>query len=200
MEPLVVHHGTAMPLRRSGVDTDQIVPAEFCKRVTRTGYADALFAGWRADPASVLNDPRYAGASILLAGPDFGVGSSREHAAWALRDGGYRVIVAPGFGDIFARNALQNGLLPVVLPAPVVDHLMAGVEAEPGLTLVVDVLGGQVRAPGVRARIDLDPRRRWMLLNGLDDVDLTLRRVDRIAAYERDRAPWLPSTGRRAGG
>src|SRR3954463_4463238 len=156
MEKFTVVTGRAVPLRRSNVDTDQIIPAEYLKRVTRTGFADGLFAAWRSDPSFVLNDNRYDGASILLAGPDFGTGSSREHAVWALQDHGFRAVVAPRFGDIFRNNALKGGLLPVVLEAVIVDQLQDLVESQPQTEIVVDLDAREVRAGELRAVFDLD--------------------------------------------
>src|SRR6059058_4838398 len=164
MDKFTVVTGRAVPLRRSNVDTDQIIPAEYLKRISRTGFADALFAAWRADPAFVLNDKRYAGATVLLAGPDFGTGSSREHAVWALQDYGFRVVVAPRFGDIFRGNATKGGLLPVVLDEAVVDALHDLVEADPTVDVTVDLVEKQVRAGGVTAGFDIDDYTRWRLL------------------------------------
>jgi 3-isopropylmalate/(R)-2-methylmalate dehydratase small subunit len=194
MQEFRVHAGTAVPLRRSNVDTDQIIPAEYLKRITRTGFADGLFAAWRADPAFVLNDSRYDGATILLAGPDFGTGSSREHAVWALQDHGFRVVIAPRFGDIFRGNSLKGGLLPVVLPEAVVQQLQDLVEADPQVELVVDLEQREVRAAGVTASFDLDDYTRWRLLEGLDDFGLTLARDDEVTAFEAGRPSWLPIT------
>jgi 3-isopropylmalate/(R)-2-methylmalate dehydratase small subunit len=194
MQEFRVHAGTAVPLRRSNVDTDQIIPAEYLKRITRTGFADGLFAAWRADPAFVLNDSRYDGATILLAGPDFGTGSSREHAVWALQDHGFRVVIAPRFGDIFRGNSLKGGLLPVVLPEAVVQQLQDLVEADPQVELVVDLEQREVRAAGVTASFDLDDYTRWRLLEGLDDIGLTLARDDEVTAFEAGRPSWLPIT------
>ncbi|MDQ1705409.1 MAG: 3-isopropylmalate/(R)-2-methylmalate dehydratase small subunit [Frankiaceae bacterium] len=194
MQEFTVHSGTAVPLRRSNVDTDQIIPAEYLKRITRTGFADGLFAAWRADPAFVLNDSRYDGATILLAGPDFGTGSSREHAVWALQDHGFRVVIAPRFGDIFRGNSLKGGLLPVVLPEAVVQQLQDLVEADPQVELVVDLEQREVRAAGVTASFDLDDYTRWRLLEGLDDIGLTLARDDEVTAFEAGRPSWLPIT------
>jgi 3-isopropylmalate/(R)-2-methylmalate dehydratase small subunit len=194
MEKFRTHSGTAVPLRRSNVDTDQIIPAEYLKRVTRTGFADGLFAAWRSDPAFVLNDPRYDGASVLIAGPDFGTGSSREHAVWALQDHGFRAVVAPRFADIFRGNALKGGLLPVTVPADVVDDLQGLVEAEPTTVVTVDLVERQVRAGAIVARFDLDDYTRWRLMEGLDDIGLTLRHADEITAFEAQRAAWLPKT------
>ena len=194
MDKFTVHTGTALPLRRSNVDTDQIIPAEYLKRITRAGFADGLFGAWRADPSFVLNDSRYDGASILLAGPDFGTGSSREHAVWALQDYGFRAVVAPRFGDIFRNNALKGGLLPVVLPADVVEQLHAVVEADSRTEVTVDLETREVRAGELIAPFVLDDYTRWRLMNGLDDIALTLERASDIAEFESQRAGWLPTT------
>jgi 3-isopropylmalate/(R)-2-methylmalate dehydratase small subunit len=194
MEPFTVHTGTALPLRRSNVDTDQIIPAEYLKRVSRTGFGDGLFAAWRSDPAFVLNDSRYAGASVLLAGPDFGTGSSREHAVWALQDFGFRAVVAPRFADIFRGNALKGGLLPVVLPGDVVETLHRLIEDDPRTAVTVDLDRREVRAGAVVAVFDIDDYTRWRLMEGLDDVGLTLTRAADIDAFEATRPAWLPTT------
>jgi 3-isopropylmalate/(R)-2-methylmalate dehydratase small subunit len=192
MEKFTVHTGTALPLRRSNVDTDQIIPAEYLKRVTKTGFADGLFNAWRADPDFVLNNPAYAGASILIAGPEFGTGSSREHAVWALRDGGFRAVIAPRFGDIFRGNALKGGLLPVELEPAAVDALWVAVEADPALPVTVDLEAREVRADGHSWAFHLDDFSRWRLLEGLDDIGLTLRHEELIGAYEERRPEWMP--------
>jgi 3-isopropylmalate/(R)-2-methylmalate dehydratase small subunit len=194
MEKFTVVTGRAVPLRRSNVDTDQIIPAEYLKRITRTGFADGLFAAWRRDPSFVLNDERYAGAPILLAGPDFGTGSSREHAVWALQDYGFRVVVAPRFGDIFRGNATKASLLPVVLPEDVVATMQALVETDPSTQVTVDLPAREVRAGDVVAAFEIDDYTRWRLLEGLDDIGLTQRHADDITAYEVTRARWLPTT------
>ena len=194
MDKFTVHTGTALPLRRSNVDTDQIIPAEYLKRVTRTGFADGLFAAWRSDESFVLNDKRYDGATVLLAGPDFGTGSSREHAVWALQDYGFRAVIAPRFGDIFRNNALKGGLLPVVLDAEVVERLNVLVEQDPGTEVVVDLDAREVRAGAVTSSFDIDDYTRWRLMNGLDDIALTLERADDISGYESGRPEWLPTT------
>ncbi|MGZ6869646.1 MAG: 3-isopropylmalate dehydratase small subunit [Frankiaceae bacterium] len=194
MEPFTTHTGTAIPLRRSDVDTDQIIPSDWLKRVERTGFGAGLFGQWRADPSFVLNDPRYAGASILLAGPDFGTGSSREHAVWALTDYGFRAVISARFADIFRGNSLKNGLLPVQLPAAAVESLMAAVEADPALPVTVDLVGRRVRGGPVDEPFDLDEHTRWRLLEGLDDIALTLRHESEITAYEQRRTPWMPAT------
>jgi 3-isopropylmalate/(R)-2-methylmalate dehydratase small subunit len=194
MDPFTVHTGTALPLRRSNVDTDQIIPAEYLKRVTRTGFADGLFAAWRSDPDFVLNDPRHASASVLVAGPDFGTGSSREHAVWALQDYGFRTVIAPRFGDIFRGNALKGGLLPVVLPTDVVDRLHDLVESDPTTEVTVDLEHREVRAGDVRAAFDIDDYTRWRLMEGLDDIGLTLTHAATIGEFEDRRPAWLPTT------
>jgi len=195
MDAFTVHTGRAAPLRRSNVDTDQIIPAEYLKRVSRTGFADGLFAAWRADPAFVLNDERYDGATVLLAGPDFGTGSSREHAVWALQDYGFRAVISPRFGDIFRGNATKAGLLPVALPADVVDALHDLVEADPTVAVTVDLQERTVRAGDLSAVFEIDDYTRWRLLEGLDDIGLTLRHVDDIAAFEARRPAWMPVAG-----
>ncbi len=192
MEKFTVHTGTAAPLRRSNVDTDQIIPAEYLKRVTRTGFADGLFSAWRNDPQFVLNDARYANASILVAGPEFGTGSSREHAVWALRDGGFRVVIAPRFGDIFRGNALKDGLLPVELELAAVEAIWDAVEADPALPVTVDLVDREVRAADATWPFALDDFSRWRLLEGLDDIGLTLRHAAAIDAYEASRPTWKP--------
>jgi len=184
-----------LPLRRSNVDTDQIIPAEYLKRVTRSGFADGLFAAWRRDPSFVLNDPAYAGATVLLAGPDFGTGSSREHAVWALQDHGFRAVISSRFGDIFRQNALKGGLLPVRLPEPVVAALMDVVETAPSTPVVVDLVEQTVRAAGVVEPFDIDGYARRRLLEGLDDIAVTLTHADDITSYEARRPAWMPVTG-----
>jgi 3-isopropylmalate/(R)-2-methylmalate dehydratase small subunit len=200
MEKFEVHTGRVAPLRRTNVDTDQIIPAEYLKRVSRTGFEDGLFAAWRADDADfVLNQPAYSGATILVAGEDFGTGSSREHAVWALQDYGFRVVLAPRFGDIFRGNSLKAGLLTVLLPAAAIEQLWAAAEADPAAELTVDLVRRQVRSGTSTIGFELDDFTRWRLLNGLDDISLTLRQVDEIAAYEGGRPGWLPSTAVPAG-
>lgn len=196
MRAMSEHTGRGVALRRGDVDTDQIIPAEFCKRLTKSGYADTLFANWMADPAFVLNQPDRAAASVLVAGHNFGTGSSREHAVWALRDWGFQVVIATSFGDIFLRNAWKNGLLAVVLPEPAVDTLADRVDADPAFEITVDVLDMQVRAGELRWTFDVDQRARWLLLNGLDDIGLTLARDEAISGYERTRHHWLPTLRR----
>jgi 3-isopropylmalate/(R)-2-methylmalate dehydratase small subunit len=193
MEKFTVHTGVAAPLRRSDVDTDQIIPAVYLKRVTRTGFEDGLFNAWRADPSFVLNDPAYAKASILVAGSRFGVGSSREHAVWALQDYGFRAVIAPSFGDIFRNNALKGGLLPVTLPEKVIQELWVLLEERPGTELTVDLVARVVRGPDLEHEFALDDHSRWRLMEGLDDIGLTLRHADEIAAFEATRPSFKPS-------
>ena len=188
------HTGRAVPLRRSDVDTDQIIPSDWLKRVERTGFGAGLFSEWRSDPGFVLNDPQYTGASVLLAGKDFGTGSSREHAVWALQDYGFRAVVSARFGDIFRNNALKGGLLPVQVDAEVVEAVMAMVEAEPGTAVTVDLVGRELRAGEVVSAFPVDDFTRWRLMEGLDDIGLTLRNEASIAAFERSRPAHLPTT------
>jgi 3-isopropylmalate/(R)-2-methylmalate dehydratase small subunit len=192
MDKFTVHTGAAVPLRRSNVDTDQIIPAVYLKRVTRTGFEDGLFNAWREDPSFVLNNPAHAGASILVAGPEFGTGSSREHAVWALRDWGFQAVISPRFGDIFRGNALKEGLLPVELELSAVETLWDLAETDPSAPVTVDLEAREVRAGGTTWAFPLDEFSRWRLMEGLDDIGLTLRHEDAIAAYEKDRLPFLP--------
>ena len=194
--PFTVHTGTAVPLRRSDVDTDQIIPSDWLKRVERTGFGVGLFSAWRKDPNFVLNDKQYDGASILLAGPDFGTGSSREHAVWALSDYGFRAVISARFADIFRGNSLKNGLLPVQLPATDVETLQAAVEKDPQTSITIDLDQRQVRCESVDlvAAFEIDDFTRWRLMEGLDDVGLTLRHEADITEFEASRPSWLPST------
>jgi 3-isopropylmalate/(R)-2-methylmalate dehydratase small subunit len=194
VERFTVHTGRVVPLRRSDVDTDQIIPAVWLKQVSRTGFGEGLFSAWRADPDFVLNRPEHQGASVLVAGPDFGTGSSREHAVWALQDHGFRVVVAPRFGDIFRGNSLKAGLLTVLLPIEVVEDLWARVEADPDLEVTVDLETREVRYAERTVPFELDDFTRWRLLNGLDDIGLTLTHTRDVDAYEARRPSWLPTT------
>jgi 3-isopropylmalate/(R)-2-methylmalate dehydratase small subunit len=194
MEPFSTHTGRAVPLRRSNVDTDQIIPADYLKRVSRTGFEDGLFASWRKDPDFVLNDPTRAGATVLVTGPDFGTGSSREHAVWALQDYGFRVVIAPRFGDIFRGNATKGGLLPVQVDADAGERLLSLVEADPELAVTIDLVAREVRAADLTIGFEIDDYTRWRLMEGLDDIGLSLRHADQIAAYEAARPGWLPAT------
>jgi 3-isopropylmalate/(R)-2-methylmalate dehydratase small subunit len=188
-----VHTGRAVPLDRSDVDTDQIVPAEYLKRIERTGFGPFLFDSWRRDPGFILNDPRYEGATILVTGPNFGSGSSREHAVWALEDHGFRAILAPSFADIFRNNCTKVGVLPVQLPEPAIRTLLDAAAADPALEVSVDLEARRVTAPGVDEPFEIDDFTRWRLLEGLDDIGLTLRHVEEIDAFERARPSRLPS-------
>ncbi len=185
--------GRAMPLDRADVDTDQIIPAHWLKRVERTGYGAGLFEAWRRDPSFVMNDPRYAGATILVAGANFGSGSSREHAVWALEEAGFRAVIAPRLADIFRANSLKSGLVPVELDADTVTTLLRLVENDPRVEVTVDVERRTVEAPGVRATFALDDHARTRLLEGLDEIAETLAHADEITKYESSRATWLPS-------
>ena len=194
MDPFTTHTGSAVPLRRSDVDTDQIIPSDWLKRVERTGFGAGLFSAWREDPAFVLNAPAFRGASVLVAGENFGTGSSREHAVWALTDYGFCAVVSSRFADIFRSNALKGGLLPVQLPGDVVEALMALVEGDPTLPVTVDLVARQLRAGDLVADFPLDDFTRWRLMEGLDDIGLTLRQDSDIAAYEASRPAHLPTT------
>lgn len=192
MRAFTTHTGRAVPLDRADVDTDQIIPAEHLKRIERTGFGPFLFAAWRADASFVLNDPRYEGATILVTGPNFGSGSSREHAVWALEDHGFRAIVAPSFADIFRNNCTKVGLLPVELPEPVTRMLLEAVTDEPSVEITVDLRERRVSAPGIQAAFAIDDFTRWRLLEGLDDIGLTQRHADAIEAFEAARPARLP--------
>ena len=194
MDKFTAHTGSVMPLRRSDVDTDQIIPAVYLKRITRTGFEDGLFRAWRDDPAFVLNNPAYSTASILVAGPNFGTGSSRQHAVWALRDWGFKAVVAPRFGDIFRMNALKEGLLPVQLDQAAVEALWAMAEAEPDKQITVDLAAREVRVDEAVWTFPIDDFSRWRLLEGLDDIGLTLRHEDAITTYESTRPAYKPVT------
>ncbi|MFD0691199.1 3-isopropylmalate dehydratase small subunit [Actinomadura fibrosa] len=194
MEAFTTYTGRAVPLRRSNVDTDQIIPAVWLKQVSRTGFDKGLFSAWREDPGFVLNQPQYAGAGILVAGPDFGTGSSREHAVWALQQYGFRVVIAPRFGDIFRNNSTKMGLLPVVLTGEQVEDLQTAVEQDPALEITVDLEKREVRYGADTASFDIDDYTRWRLMEGLDDIGLTLRHGEAITEYEQRRQGWLPVT------
>jgi len=192
MEPFRSITGRAMPIDRSDVDTDQIIPAEYLKRIERTGFGPFLFAEWRKDPSFILNDDRYAGASILLAGANFGGGSSREHAPWAIEDAGFKVVIAPSFADIFRTNCTKIGLLPVELPIESVRALMDASLDDPTTEITVDLDAKRVTAPAVQEEFAIDAFTRWRLLEGFDDIGLTLRHEHEITSYEAKRASWLP--------
>jgi 3-isopropylmalate/(R)-2-methylmalate dehydratase small subunit len=186
--------GTAIPLPRSAVDTDQIIPAVFLKRIVKTGYDDALFSEWRKDEAFVLNQPWSAGATVLFAGPDFGTGSSREHAVWALRDYGFKAVIAPRFGDIFRGNSGKQGLLTGTVSEDEIAAFWAAIEAQPGVAATVDLVARTVRVGDLQATFDVDDYTRWRLLEGLDDIGLTLRDEARITEFEAGRESWRPTT------
>ena len=198
MEPVRTIIGTAAPLDRSDVDTDQIIPAVWLKRVERTGFGAGLFSAWREDPDFVLNRPEHAGAVVLVAGTNFGTGSSREHAVWALQDFGFRAVISPRFGDIFRTNCTKAGMVPAQLDPGPAAALLAAVQADPSLEVTVDVEARVVRAPaaGIDATFPLDDFTRWRLMEGLDDIGLSLRHEADIAAHEARREAWLPSTAR----
>jgi 3-isopropylmalate/(R)-2-methylmalate dehydratase small subunit len=193
-QPVTTVKGIAVALRRNNVDTDQIIPAVYMKRITRTGFEDGLFASWRKDPDFVLNRPEHAGANILIAGPDFGTGSSREHAVWALMDYGFRVVISPRFADIFKGNAGKSGLLAIQLAPQHVEQLWESVESHPERPLSVGLDAQTISAGGLTLDFAVDPDTRGRLLNGLDDIDLTLQHQDDITAFERTRQAWLPTT------
>ena len=193
MDAFTTHTGTAAPLRRSNDDTDQIIPAEYLKRITRTGFEDGLFVAWRTnEPDFVLNKPEYAGASILVAGPDFGTGSSREHACWALLDGGFRVVISSRFADIFKNNSTKSGLLTVLLPQADVEALWTAIEADPATTVTVDLRANQLSYGDTVVPFRIDEYTRWRLLEGLDDVGLTERHLEDVERFEAARPSFLP--------
>jgi 3-isopropylmalate/(R)-2-methylmalate dehydratase small subunit len=194
MDAFTTHTGTAVPLRAGNVDTDQIIPAEYLKRVTRTGFEDGLFAAWRKDPSFVLNDPAYAGASILVTGPDFGTGSSREHAVWALQDYGFKVVIGARFGDIFRGNAGKAGLLVALVEQSAVDALWSLVESDPRTSVIVDLHTKTVHAGDVDVTFDIDDYTRRRLLEGLDDIGITLTHDAQISLYEGKRPSFKPVT------
>ena len=195
MDPVRIVQGTAVPLDRSDVDTDQIIPSDWLKQVSRTGFEKGLFGEWRDDPAFVLNQEQYAGATILVAGPNFGTGSSREHAVWAIQQHGFAAVISPRFGDIFRNNSTKNGLVPVQVTAEVGEQLLRAVEADPTLELVVDVERRVLEAPaiGLTVEFPLDDSVRHRFLEGLDDIGITLRVADDISAFETTRPAWMPT-------
>lgn len=194
MEAFTTHTGVGVPLRRSNVDTDQIIPAVYLKRVTKTGFADGLFAAWRGQPDFVLNQDAFAGGSVLVAGPDFGTGSSREHAVWALVDYGFRVVISSRFADIFRGNAGKQGLLAACCEQADVELLWELLESEPGTAVTVDLRERTVTAKHLTVGFEIDDYTRWRLLEGLDDIALTLRHAADIDAFEAGRPHWLPTT------
>jgi len=194
MEKFISHTGTGVPLRRSNVDTDQIIPAVYLKRVTRSGFEDGLFAAWRNDPEFVLNQVQYKSGTVLVAGPEFGTGSSREHAVWALQNYGFKVVISSRFADIFRGNSLKGGLLTVILPQAAVEAIWLAIEADPSTEIKVDLDSRTVSYKGVSVAFELDDYTRWRLMEGLDDIGLTLKQTDSIDAFEAKRASYKPKT------
>ena len=196
MEPVTIITGRAVPLDRSDVDTDQIIPSDWLKRVERTGFGAGLFSEWREDPEFVLNLPQFGEANILVAGANFGVGSSREHAVWSIMDYGFKAVITPRFGDIFRNNAAKNGLVPVVVPADVAETLLRAVEADPSVEITVDVESRRLTVPslGIDVEFPLDDSTRERFLQGLDDIGITLGHEEKITAFEATRPAWMPST------
>ena len=194
MEKFIKHVGSAVPLRRSNVDTDQIIPAVYLKRVTRSGFEDGLFSAWRNDPEFVLNQDQYKSATILVAGPEFGTGSSREHAVWALQNYGFKVVISSRFADIFRGNSLKSGLLTVVLPQANVESLWLAIEADPKLTITVDLESRTVSYAGISVAFELDDYTRWRLMEGLDDIGLTMKQTDSIDEFESRRPSYKHKT------
>jgi 3-isopropylmalate/(R)-2-methylmalate dehydratase small subunit len=194
MDKFVSHTGTGVPLRRSNVDTDQIIPAVYLKRVTRSGFEDGLFAAWRNDPEFVLNQEQYKSGTVLVAGPEFGTGSSREHAVWALQNYGFKVVISSRFADIFRGNSLKGGLLTVILPQAAVEAIWLAIEADPSTEIKVDLDSRTVSYKGVSVAFELDDYTRWRLMEGLDDIGLTLKQTDSIDAFEAKRASYKPKT------
>ena len=194
MEKFISHTGTGVPLRRSNVDTDQIIPAVYLKRVTRSGFEDGLFAAWRNDPEFVLNQEQYKSGTVLVAGPEFGTGSSREHAVWALQNYGFKVVISSRFADIFRGNSLKGGLLTVILPQAAVEAIWLAIEADPTTQIKVDLDSRTVSYNAVSVAFELDDYTRWRLMEGLDDIGLTLKQTDSIDAFEAKRASYKPKT------
>ena len=194
MDKFIKHTGTALPLRRSNVDTDQIIPAVYLKRITKSGFEDGLFGAWRNDPEFVLNQPQYKSATVLVAGPDFGTGSSREHAVWALQNYGFKVVLSSRFADIFRGNSLKGGLLTVILPQEAVDALWLAIEADPSTQIKVDLDSRTVSYGSTTIAFELDDYTRWRLMEGLDDIGLTLKQTESIDAYEAKRPSYKPKT------
>ncbi len=194
MEKFIKHTGTAIPLRRSNVDTDQIIPAVYLKRVTRSGFEDGLFAAWRNDPEFVLNQPQYKSGTILVAGPEFGTGSSREHAVWALQNYGFKVVISSRFADIFRGNSLKGGLLTVILPQEAVEAIWTAIESDPTTSITVDLETRTASYGSTTVAFELDDYTRWRLMEGLDDIGLTLKHTDAIDSFEEKRPSYKPKT------
>jgi 3-isopropylmalate/(R)-2-methylmalate dehydratase small subunit len=194
MEKFIAHTGRAIPLRRSNVDTDQIIPAVYLKRVTKSGFEDGLFSAWRSDPEFVLNKSEYQGATILVAGPDFGTGSSREHAVWALQNYGFKVVLSSRFADIFRGNSQKAGLLTVLIPQAVIEEIWQEIESDPKLAITVDLESKNIRYGSAIHPFEIDDYTRWRLMEGLDDIGLTLKKIDQVSAFEAKRATFKPQT------
>ena len=194
MEKFISHTGTGVPLRRSNVDTDQIIPAVYLKRVTRSGFEDGLFSAWRSDPEFVLNKEEFKNGTVLVAGPEFGTGSSREHAVWALQNYGFKAVISSLFADIFRGNSLKGGLLTVILPQEAVEALWVAIESDPTTSITVDLDSRTVSYKDVTVAFELDDYTRWRLMEGLDDIGLTLKQTDSIDAFEAKRPTYKPTT------
>ena len=194
MEKFISHTGTGVPLRRSNVDTDQIIPAVYLKRVTRSGFEDGLFSAWRSDPEFVLNKEEFKNGTVLVAGPEFGTGSSREHAVWALQNYGFKAVISSRFADIFRGNSLKGGLLTVILPQDAVEALWVAIESDPSTSITVDLDSRTVSYKDVTVAFELDDYTRWRLMEGLDDIGLTLKQTDSIDAFEAKRPAYKPKT------
>jgi 3-isopropylmalate/(R)-2-methylmalate dehydratase small subunit len=194
MEKFIKHTGSALPLRRSNVDTDQIIPAVYLKRITKSGFEDGLFAAWRSDPAFVLNQPQYKSATVLVAGPDFGTGSSREHAVWALQNYGFKVALSSRFADIFRGNSQKMGLLTVVLGQDEIEKIWQIVESKPETQITVDLESKTVSYQGVTLNFSIDDYTRWRMMEGLDDIGLTFTKIDEVTKFEEKRASFKPKT------
>ncbi len=194
MDKFIKHSGTALPLRRSNVDTDQIIPAVYLKRITKSGFEDGLFGAWRNDPEFVLNQPQYKGATVLIAGPDFGTGSSREHAVWALQNYGFKVVLSSRFADIFRGNSQKAGLLTVILPQDEIEKIWQAVEANPDTQVTADLESKTVSYNGTTLKFEIDDYTRWRLMEGLDDIGLTFTKIDKVSEFESKRATFKPKT------
>lgn len=194
MEKFVKHIGSALPLRRSNVDTDQIIPAVYLKRITKSGFEDGLFGAWRNDPEFVLNQPQYKGATILVAGPDFGTGSSREHAVWALQNYGFKVVLSSRFADIFRGNSQKAGLLTVILPQEAIEKIWQTIETKPETQITADLDSKTISYEGTTLKFEIDDYTRWRLMEGLDDIGLTFTKIDKVSEFELKRAVFKPKT------
>ena len=194
MEKFISHTGTGVPLRRSNVDTDQIIPAVYLKRVNRSGFEDGLFAAWRAEPDFILNKKEFKSGSILVAGPDFGTGSSREHAVWALQNYGFKVVISSRFADIFRGNSLKGGLLTVIITQSEVEKLWSEIEGNPAMEITVDLGAKEIRYGTSTVTFEMDDYTRWRLMEGLDDIGLTLRHIDSVEDFEKSRSNFKPKT------